>query len=69
MNKKYYNYFSVVIAILFLVIVVLVLYFVFHSIEIGNNNALTDPNTTPANPLVNIFQQVFNENCPEIPLF
>lgn len=61
MNKKHYNYFSVVIAILILVIVVLVLYFVFHSIGIGNDNALTDPNTTPANPLVNIFQQVLKK--------
>ena len=58
-NKKHYNYLSVVVAILVLVIVGLVLYFVYHSVGLGANNTLTDPSTSPANPLMGIFQKIF----------
>lgn len=58
-NKKHYNYLSVVVTILVLVIVGLVLYFVYHSVGLGANNALTDPSTSPANPLMGIFQKIF----------
>lgn len=51
-SKKHYNYLSVIITIIVVVIIGLVLYIVFNTGKVGANNALTDPKTN-SDPITN----------------
>lgn len=63
-DNKHYNYLAVIVTMTVLVIIGLILYFVYHSVELGMNNALTDPSTSSANPIMNIFQKLLKSVLP-----